>query len=554
MEHQFKDAFASFNRDCNEKDYEVNSKRKPTLAKCYRDMLIKHYSAVTAEGYGLLPENQRPSYRRFRYWVKKQINNEKLKTYATSTKFKRNNCRLLTGTASTGVYRPGEIVEVDEHEIPAVLVSSLDDNGNQVVGSPIVYLAIDVLSRCILGFSVNLKINNSYVGFLNLVDSMLMDDETNAKINMSIYSGSVLPGPVIPEKLRCDQGAEYTSKAFRENLTGGNNYGHLEGVPIDIALEPPATGSLKGVVERLFGTLDQELYDAASNKNGSKSDIHGSEHKKNAVLDIEKARQLTYLTIAEHNNTYSPGFPATPEILKYVPEMTPLALWNYFTNNFGQHYKPTRQLVDQMRYGLMLKNKKFSLSRRQISYKDYLYYDIEIDKELTIRAKLLGDRKESIEIRYDPRNIKKLYRRDDKGQVHIYQLAEKKDHLRYVEHMNWNEADSFINELKENAKKQIEKKEEIRTQTHAKMKEIVDEARANHSGKNNLKNINEAGKIECQAVSIYDRHVRDKYFGNAEEESEGIDQTVYDSEYVDISEKENEDSPEYDFNQFFPDE
>lgn len=553
-ERIFEKIFKEYKDACNAKEYGKETKNKPTLKAFYRKMISEYFSGMNPNGYGWLPENERPSYGRFYYWVKKQIHGEKLKDFATSVKYKQNNKRLLTGTAEHTLTRPGQLVEVDEHEIPVVLVSCLDDNHNQVVGSPIVYLAIDALTRCIVGFSVQLQVNNCYVGVMNLMDSMLMTDEDNAAINLSGYKRRVFPGPMIPEELRCDQGSEYTSRAFRENLTGGNVNGMFEGVPVRISLVAPGLGSHKGIVEHFFATLDQMLLASLSYSNGGKSHAHGSRHEEKAVLTIQDMRQLIYIAVSMHNNSAITGYTASLEVHENVKTYTPLNLWDYFGKQYGFGIRATVDVIQKMRYGLMLKRDDFQISQKQISYSDYLYYDITSDEDLVREAVLTGKIKKKITVRYDPRTIAKIYHKDGKGRIHEFPLAAKRDYLRKVEHMDWAQFEIFNTDRIKKISIQVKEKDEAMGYAQEEMRYIVEEAAKMHEGKNIKKNIKEAGKIEKQVMNAFDNRMREEAFGETQDEYPQIEEELVEAEAVEI-EEEDLDTPislETDFLNAYP--
>ena len=500
--------------------YEDGTRHKPSLRATWSQMVLQKYGIAGPNGKRILPpESDYPSYGRFYAWVRKQVHGLGVRTMA-STMSAFNNQRILVGTSSHAIGHPGECYEVDANEIKDVLSSANLAAVDQVVGKGVIYIAIDVLTHRITGMHVHIQVNNSYEGFLNLIDSMLMTDEQNAQMNCSELTIPVFPGAMLPNEIRVDQGAEYVSKALRDNLTGGSNYRHLEGYPISVNIAPPGTGSLKGVVERFFNELNQRIQDSLQSGYGYVNDTHKSGHYKSACIDILTFRQICYAIVQHFNNSPVVKYPMTPEIAEAVPSRTPVDLWNYLTSRSGAGFSVPEDKLMKARYGFMKNDRKFRLSRKQVSFNDFLYYDIDGCDDLKFEAIGLEDGSRIIEVRYDPRTVEHIFYKDKDGNILVFHLAKKRDNLRAFEHSSWVDFDKFWEMEKKQRYKLRSERNNGQILLQDSIKEIVTENAKPAVIPSKRKNIKEAGAAERSALTGLDTEKRSGFFRIKEEAAE----------------------------------
>ena len=518
LEKIYEEAWAAFQREVNKYQYNSGSKYKPTLMSSYSNMILTHFSTFNEnEGFVMLPEDQRPSYDRFYNWVRrKKLHGDKVTNHAVSARDRRNNNRLLVGTSDYGVYNLMEIVEVDENECSQELVSSLPGCANQAIGNAITYVAVDVLTHRIVGASVGFT-NNSYEGFLNLMESMMLSDAENANLFGVDFdeNSPVFPGCVLPREIRVDHGAEYTSHALTENLTGGKKSGTLDGVPITISLAPVALGSYKGIVERFFGNLHSLVQSALQSGKGYVTGTHKATHHKDAVLTIDDFKKIVYEAIKLHNNSPIVDYPVTPSLAAALPVVTPNTLWAFYAQaRISGFDVSSNDMRVAARYGLMLSDKDFKLSRRQISYKNTLFWDIGDDKALEAQALQLGDGSMQINIRYDPRSVNTLYRFDKAtGRIYRYHLAAKRTDMQEYYGMHWSVVDQCIPEKRSNRYNAIAHKSESRILAQGLVRGIGDQAQAIKGNTPNITtNRHEFAQAERAAITAADVAQKERIF------------------------------------------
>ena len=514
----FEEAYSSFQLQANKYQYNSGSKYKPTLMGAYRAMIAKYFTTTDKCGnLVLLPEDQRPSYARFAKWVRdNKLNGDKVRNYAVSARDRRNNNRLLVGSSDYGVYNLMEMVEIDENESSFSLVSANPGTPDQAIGHAVTYLAVDVLSHRIVGASVAF-VNNSYEGFMDLMDSMMLTDEENAYMFGVDYDEStpVFPGCMLPREIRVDHGSEYISNALTENLTGGNGSAVLEGVPIAINLVPVAMGSLKGLVERVFGIIHRHVQQALESGMGYVSGTHVAKHHQDAVLNIEDFRKIVYECIKLYNNTPIVDYPITPEMSAVMTIVTPNALWEFFAKTRLHGVDTSNEKIRAAaRYGLMKNDKSFTLSRKQISYRNTLYWDIGDDENLIHQALQCRDGSETIDVRYDPRSVTTLYRADPKsGMIYRYGLAKKRPAMASFHNMRWPVADQWISDFRSNRYEAQIQKGDAYILSEAKTREIADQAaEAKGNGKNNTEDRRAYAQVERAALTAFDTARKNEIF------------------------------------------
>ncbi len=238
----------------------------------------------------------KPSLRQFYYYAKKHLTSEERIMANTTERDFRNNKRILVSDNLSGVYGPGDLFETDEQEFGVRIVS--EEDRSIEIGRPILYLMIDVYSRKIMGFSVGF-VNNGINGAKNCLlslsdDKVALCQKYGITIKPELWSSGYLPA-----RLRTDYGAEYLSKEMARVCAE---------LGINHELVPPATGSLKGLVEGTFHSSSAPtkfLYTKHGGITGRKED----DPSKDAILTMNEFEEIIIRTIVMHNNLYWDNYP-----------------------------------------------------------------------------------------------------------------------------------------------------------------------------------------------------------------------------------------------------
>ena len=537
MYANFEEAYCELQRLLNEKEYHARSKDRPTISSVYTAMCRKHYYCVNEFGQKVIaPDHLRPSLKRFERWLRiEKWGGGPCRDHLVSAKDWNNNRRTLTGDAHFNIHHPGELFEIDETEVSFDLTTADPERQGQDVGGAIIHNVVDIATNAWVAVMVTIQVNNSYEGVLNVFELMIMDNDEKCRMLGVEPDGTVaFPGMIIPEEIRVDHGSEYISKALKDNLTGGEEYYQLEGVPTTIALTRPGTGSNKAIVERSFSEFERALASATGYRHGHRSDTPRSKHRIETHVNIIQLRRIIYEIVKNHNNSVLTSYPFTPELIERVPSCTPLNLWGYLSEQYGAGITLDKNSRNSYRFSLMLK-RSLRISRKQIWYKQILYWDVQECKEVWDRTQLKKDKSDLIEVRYDPRTVSRIYYKDKKGTIYEFKLATKRSNQKSFSSMSWAEFDRWYDEVYVPYKKSLkEQKKNDMEKLDFKIYELVNNADTSPVAKTSTKEIRKAGKIERSALTIYDNCVRDKIFGTSDSED------IYDVEAVEVPYEEVE--------------
>lgn len=376
-----------------------------TMQNAFDRMNQKHYMRTEIDQNGslvqrLLPATERPTLRQFTYFVNKTLSREEKDRIKTSAQEQRNNKRLLFSDNLKNVMGPGDCIEMDEVEVDVSLVSQI--NPEQTVGRPIVYAMLDVYTRMIIAVSVAFD-NNSVLGMTNCLMN-LAENKVELCRNYGIHiAPDVWPSYFIPRTIRADRGSEYRSKEAKRIFNELN---------INLELVPGGSGSLKGSVEQLFRQLHSAQNPLLEGK-GLIQKRHDSKHHRQATLTIEDFKRILYNFVVTHNQRYMRDYPLTHDMIAAKIAPIPSALWKYGTSKYGD----PRPIVnkDQFFYTL-LRPVSARLSRKGITYKGLYYMDFT-DLALQHQMYILGTKRESLEMRIDPRDVGALYMLDKQNRL-----------------------------------------------------------------------------------------------------------------------------------------
>ena len=372
------------------KSITIESAYVQLLADCYRERKVNADGSVVYVAKG---ENERPSYNQFYYYLKKKVSLEKRDKAKMGMMEQRNNQRLLLGNAKTDVYGSGDVVEIDACEIDVALVSS--EYPEVAVGRPILYLMVDVFTRLILTVSVAMD-NNSVVGLTNCFANLVEDKHVLcAKYGITFDDDNIWPSNYVPSAIRVDRGSDFISKDIQR-------FGKEFNIRIDTV--SGGTGSLKSVVERMFHDIHDKQNEFLENK-GLITKRHDSKHHKEACLNIDEYTAILLNYVLYHNQSYMKKYIKTPEMIKNGINPIPAVLWQYSCQTIS--YPKIIVSKEQFLYGLMIPTKA-SVTRRGICFEGLYYLNLSDEDMMKLMYKQ-QEKVKKIDIRYDPRNIERIY-------------------------------------------------------------------------------------------------------------------------------------------------
>jgi putative transposase len=276
---------------------------------------------------------------------------------------------------------PMDLVQID-HTLMDVIV--VDREQRLPIGRPWLSLAIDVASRAVAGFSVSLESPSALS--VSLVLSHMVLSKARWLADRELQN---LDWPMggLPRVIHVDNGKDFHSEAL---LRGCQEYG--------LALEhrPPGQPHFGGHIERLIGTMmgAVHLLPGTTQSNPQEKGSYDSERR--AALTLPELERWLALEIAGvyHLSVHS------------ALGRTPLAAWQegvaqrkqalrypLSTEEFFQDFLPA---VPRM------------IQRDGIHFHGIRYWD-------SVLSPWAGRLKKSLWIKYDPRNLARVYVRDPNG-------------------------------------------------------------------------------------------------------------------------------------------
>ncbi len=376
---------------------EIKSGRLMTIKAAYNAMNAKFFSETTVNENGvsvkLKPPGERPTERQYRYYVAKKINPKEMDLILTSAREQRNNKRILRGDSLFEVYGPMDLVEIDICEIDLSLVSRYDKD--QSVGRAILYIMVDVYTRAIVAIAVGFN-NNSLLGLTSLFLNLFDDKKIFcSKYGVIIVDERLWPSGFLPRRIRVDRGSDMISKEFRRIC---NELG------IQLETVPGAMGSMKGVVERIFGEIHSSQKPFTEGR-GVIEKRYDSKHHEEATMNIDQYTKMVINYVISHNQRYMKDYPLTEDMIAEGVEPIPVKLWEYGMKKYLSPRPITTR--EQYLYTLM-QDVDVTISRKGIGFKGF-YYLPDDDCDLNLKLFETGNKKEKCKMRLDPRRIGSLY-------------------------------------------------------------------------------------------------------------------------------------------------
>jgi len=298
--------------------------------------------------------------------------------------------RFAPSTGSLQAPWPLSLVQIDHTLVDVIVVDSLT---RAPIQRPWLTLAIDVCSRCVVGFHLSLEAPSATSVALCLTQAVLP--------KAGWLSARELQGewPVrgIPERLHLDNGKDFHSEALRR---GCEQYG------IAVDYRPVRTPHYGGHIERLIGTMMGKVHLLPGTTFSNITEKGTSDPQKNAVMTLEEVeRWLATAIVGVYHREIHRGIG--------VP---PLEAWHRGLVGDAEHpgrgepvgvSDPRRFLIDFL-----------PIERRRVRREGVFLHCIAYWSD--VLTTWIGERERMI-VRYDPRDLSRVYLLSPDG--HYYDLA-----------------------------------------------------------------------------------------------------------------------------------
>lgn len=289
----------------------------------------------------------------------------------------RNKLGLIVGGLNED--EPLALVQID-HTLADVIVVSGADRGP--LGRPWLTLAIDVATRVVAGFYLSLEAPSALSVAMVLSQAVLPKDPGFASRKLSLS----WPVAGLPKCLHLDNAREFHSQALARGVA---EYG------IDLQYRPPATPHWGGHIERLVGTMMGALR-LLPGYTGRSVAERGHAPEETAIMTMDELEIWLMHQIA---GVYH-------QAVHRSLGMAPITAW---TEAVARMTAPHRHPPDGNRFYLdFLPFRQRLIQRSGISLFGITYTD-------GIISTFLAKARQKFVVRYDPRDMSRVYLRDTDG-------------------------------------------------------------------------------------------------------------------------------------------
>ena len=276
---------------------------------------------------------------------------------------------------------PLDVLQMDHTPVDVIVV---DNERRLPIGRPWLTLAIDVATRTVAGFYVSLWDPSALSVSLTLSHAVLSKTEWLADRELQNLDWPVAG---LPRTIHVDNGKDFHSEAL---VRGCQEYG------IQLDHRPRGKPQYGGYIERLIGTMmgAVHLLPGTTFSNVKDKGAYASEAR--ARLTLPELERWLALQIAGiyHQSVHS------------ALGMTPLAAWQ---DGIAKRKNPVRHPSNEREFFLdFLPAVPRTIQRDGIHFYNIRYWD-------SILSPWAGRLKEPLLVKYDPRNLSRVYVRDPSG-------------------------------------------------------------------------------------------------------------------------------------------
>ena len=275
---------------------------------------------------------------------------------------------------------PLELVQIDHTQLDVIVV---DESERRPIGRPWMTLAIDVASRVVSGFYVSLDPPASISVALALTQSVLPKDLWLADRRLELS----WPVAGIPQTLHLDNAPEFDSKALQR---GAQEYG------IALQYRPLRQPRFGGHIERLIGTVMGAVHLLPGTTFSDIATKGTYPSQKTACLTLPELECWLALQIAGiyHHSVHS------------ALNKPPIQAWS---EGLARGLRQPRQPADAESFFLDFLPGEYRLIRRDGIRLFNIHY------WANVLSPLAGRTKELALIKYDPRNLSRVFWEDKQG-------------------------------------------------------------------------------------------------------------------------------------------
>lgn len=334
-----------------------------------------------------------PSYSSFLYWSKKMIDVNVATTKRKGYLEKAQNHSAVIGNQTDMARGPGDIYQIDSTVADLAIVDETTEKNP--IGRPILYMVVDVFTRCVAGFWVGLE-GPSWEGA-----KMALYNCTQNKVDFCARLGTPInqkdwPVQGLPRTVISDRGE--MASCFPDLLK--------ETLGVGLSLCAPGFASWKGIVESKFRLVHNTVInwiDEGKIQKFRKPKVE-EDLSKLARHTLKEFKEMILAAVLEYNSSPMPYYPISNMMREYSISPIPTELWTSGIELVGGfHSLPQKDLlVTSLMYNKTVTINKHGLvlnKRRYTNAEDLENDYYSIARENPVKVK----------VSYDPCNMKQVY-------------------------------------------------------------------------------------------------------------------------------------------------
>jgi putative transposase len=290
---------------------------------------------------------------------------------------RRRDAKAIKATTATpgrySVSRPLEVIQIDHTEVDIIVVD--EQNRKPLPNRPWLTLAIDVFTRMVAGYHVSM--NPPYRVSVGLCLLHSIFSKTSWLNERAIEQEWPIAG--LPEAVHVDNAAEFKSRAFVQAC---------ENEGVSVLYRPPAQPRYGGHIERLIGTVMGAVHLLPGTTFANPIERGNYDPKSAAVMTL---RELENYLAVEIAGSYHQRIHASLQ-------RPPIAVWREFSP-----YVALRMPRDRMSFWVsFLPDERRQLRTDGLHLFGLRYWSGALARDV-------GRVKEKILVKYDPRDISKVF-------------------------------------------------------------------------------------------------------------------------------------------------
>ncbi len=347
----------------------------------------------------LLPADQLPSFLQLRYIHEKYDDLTRLLISREGERRFALRHRAILGESTHLAWGPGTLYQGDSTIGDIHLVSSRDRS--RLIGRPVIYVIIDVVTRVIVGFSVSLQ-GPSWLGMMLALYNATVDKVAYCKEYGIDITEDMWPSHGLPEAILGDRG----------ELEGYDSTNLVDSLDIDVSNTSPYRCDWKAICEQNFRIISDDVIHWKPGAVYTKRERGDKDYRLEACLTLPEFREMMIRCILKHNNHHRMDWYDMDEfmITDHV-EPYPIDLWNWGVTHRTGHLRKKEDEVIQFK---LLPREPGSVTEFGIYFKGVFYTcERAIKEQWFVKARNRG--RMPVTVAYDPRKLDTIYLLDKEG-------------------------------------------------------------------------------------------------------------------------------------------